>query len=298
MSTKNGTGYQANPRSKPYRLQQQRFMLDENIGFLYHDAGEFMVVDITTCMDNSVELCILNHHASPGSGKEMDEPQWRVKRLQMHPASIRMMGGRKLGYWENDVVLPLHNRYLCRLLQGHYLQYFSYIPLPEEAMHGHRIDEYEPDPARCVSVSGTGLIRLICIDNAIGSKRKTRPAFTIKSWSLVDIHKSRWVHNFAMEADEFCNLCAGFQRLPHVTPIFPLVSLVDPHAISFLLEDNGNDLYWMIVVDMRKKSLLSPPALYINREEEEEGFCSDRCKPWKPFDGHYFIPSCFSCYLD
>uniref|UniRef100_A0A0E0MNN8 DUF1618 domain-containing protein n=1 Tax=Oryza punctata TaxID=4537 RepID=A0A0E0MNN8_ORYPU len=287
---------------KPYRKQRQRIMLDENVGFLSHDGdGEFTVANITIRDWSSLNVCILNHHeGSPSPG------QWTIQRLEMQRTPIRKQMRRKLSKWVNDVVLPLHDRYLC--LVDHYkgillvdtkeLQYFKYIPLPEEAMvRGCRhYEEDDPDPARCALVTCNGLITLVCIYKAISSKKnKSAPAFIIKSWSLVDIHTSRWLHDFTMEADEFWNLCAQEnQLLPLVTPSFPVVSLVDPHAISFLLKDDDKGLYWLVEVDMRNKALLSPAALYINEEEEER--CSGD-KHWKFFDGHYFIPSWFTSYL-
>lgn len=200
---------------------------------------------------------------------------------------------RKLSKWVNDVVLPLHDgRHLC--LVDYYrgillvdaakeLRHFRYIPLPEEAMmHGCRhYEEDDPDPARCASATCAGSITLVCIYNGSGRKKNksASPAtFIIKSWTLIDIHKCIWLHDFTMEADEFWSICAreNERRLPLVTPSFPVVSLVDLHAISFLLKDGDNGLYWLVEVDMRNKAMISPAALYINEEEEEDAAVTTR----------------------
>uniref|UniRef100_A0A0E0MP55 DUF1618 domain-containing protein n=1 Tax=Oryza punctata TaxID=4537 RepID=A0A0E0MP55_ORYPU len=293
---------------KPYRNQQQRIMLDGNMGFLSHgDGREFMVADIRICDGYSLELCILDHHHTPPSESESqrDEPppQWRIQRLEMRQASVPKIG-HKFYKWVNDLVLPLHGHYMCcvdffkgiLLFDANKLQHFKYIPLPEEAMHGCRNDEDDPDPARCVCVTDTGLVTLVCIDSVV-IRGKTK-SFTITSWILVNIHKGRWMRDFTMGSDEFWHLCAENQRLPRAPPTFPVVSLVDPHAISFLLSDNKKDLYWIVDIDMEKKAFRSPAALYINaEEEEEEECCSDKHLEWKYFCGHYFIPSCISSYL-
>ncbi|EEC70274.1 hypothetical protein OsI_01092 [Oryza sativa Indica Group] len=80
---------------KPYQLQRQQIMLDENIGFLSYsgDGGhEFMVADIRNYHGDSLELCIFNHHASsPSPSPE----QWRIQRLEMHHASACKIGHSK-----------------------------------------------------------------------------------------------------------------------------------------------------------------------------------------------------------
>ncbi|CAN6283279.1 unnamed protein product [Urochloa humidicola] len=105
--------------------------------------------------------------------------------------------------------------------------------------------------------------------------------------------------------------------------------LVDPDVISFLLKED-DDIFWMIEVNMWYKKLQST-AVYIKEEEEvggeekagggeeeqvrgggkekagggeeehvgggDQGYFSKKvCRIF--FDGHYFIPSQFSAYLN
>jgi len=99
-----------------------------------------------------------------------------------------------------------------------------------------------------------------------------------------------------MGAEEFFGIfgTGGQSCLPLVRPSFPMVSLVDPDVIGFLLNNEDHSLFWMIEVDMRNKKLQSS-ALYIN-EEEEEGYPPKRGRR-NCFFGHNFIPSKFSSYL-
>ena len=103
--------------------------------------------------------------------------------------------------------------------------------------------------------------------------------------------------NVTMGAEEFFSLLGtvGHSCLPRVQPSFPLVSLVDPDVICFLLKDKDRGLFWMIDVNMRNKKLQSS-ALYISEEEEEDGYPPKRSRR-NNFFGHCFIPSKFSSYL-
>jgi hypothetical protein len=103
--------------------------------------------------------------------------------------------------------------------------------------------------------------------------------------------------NITMGAEEFFGLlgAAGHGCLPRVQPSFPLVSLIDPDVICFLLKDKDRFLFWMIDVNMRHKKLQSS-TLYISEEEEEDGYPPKRGRRYHYF-GDSFIPSKFSSYL-
>lgn len=311
---------------KPHRCQQQRVMVEQNVGFFCHsdDAGDFTVADINIHKGKAVELCVLNHYADCPQ-----QSQWKVQILEMQQQPNQ---NHHLRGWWTDAVLPLHDSYLACVDCYHGIilidvktqRYFNYIPLPAEAMRGRRVDKYNPDPARSVSINIAGDITLVCIDdNAAAGGRNNSSAGSafIKSWCLVDIHESRWIRYFTMEAGKFWDICSAANQplLPHAPPTFPLVSMANPFAISFLLydkannfllEDKGNGLYWMIEVDMRNQALLSPATLYISEEEEAEFLLppatffingkeedDERYLPMKYFYGHNFIPSWFPSYL-
>ncbi|KAF8647774.1 hypothetical protein HU200_065188 [Digitaria exilis] len=81
----------------------------------------------------------------------------------------------------------------------------------------------------------------------------------------------------------------------HRQPSFPVMTLVDPDVICFLLiKEQDCNRTWMVEVNMRSKVMLSS-ALYINEEEEEGHPSAKDCT--KGFYGHYFITTKFSSYL-
>ncbi|CAO2045078.1 unnamed protein product [Urochloa humidicola] len=318
----------------PYRRQRQRVMLDQELGLLCHgEEGHFTVADLSPHSYREVELCILHHHPAM-------MPSWKVKRLQI-PPHMRMKG-LNLASFRTDVILPLLDRFLCWVdyYQGMLVLDFQptdpllelkFIALPPEALHSRRpyIDEGDPDPFRCVCATNAVIIKLVCITPSRVVPSGSHLDFTIETWTL-DFCRGKWQKDFGatMKHGEFFSLYGDHQSLPRVMPSFPLVSMVDPDVISFLLkEDDG--IFWMIEVNMWCKMLQSS-AVYIKEEEEEGGrggggeegqvgggekkagggeeeqvggeeeeeqgyFSKKVCRNF--FDGHYFIPSQFSAYF-
>ncbi|XP_002450039.2 uncharacterized protein LOC8076349 [Sorghum bicolor] len=283
----------------PYRRQRQRTMLPEDMGILCHgDQGEFTVAELLFSKPYEIELCLL--HNPPPAGSSME---WKVKKVQIPPDTKISTYS-----WMTDAVFPI-GTCLCWVdnYQGmlaidvltdsnsnpDHQQCLRCIPLPKKALKSQRLykDAGEPDPLRSVCVTDTGIIKLVCILTEC-------PTFTIKAWTLDDIHEGRWTMDLSntMGAEEFFRLLGtGHSCLPQVQPSFPLVSLVDPDVICFLLKDKDRGLFWMIYVNMKYKKLLSS-ALYISEQEEEDGYPPKRGRR-NNFFGHCFIRSKFSSYL-
>ncbi|RCV39722.1 hypothetical protein SETIT_8G246200v2 [Setaria italica] len=272
---------------QPYRCEQQRIMFDEDMGILCHgDNGEFTVADLTYRYRQEVDLCLLHH--PPPAGIPL---KWSINRLQI-PPQMKI----DLYSWRTDVVVPI-DRSLCWVdyYQGILLidvladsqsspiqQQLHYVRLPSQALKSRRlyIDPGAPDPFRRVCITDAGIIKLVCI---LTKYPPPDDEFTIITWTLVDINQGSW------RKDVDTISC-----LPRVRPSFPVVSLVDPDVICFLLKEKDRNVSWMVEVNMRKKVLLSS-ALYIN-EEEEEGPPSEKDRR-NNFFGHSFIPTKFSSYL-
>ncbi|AQK98219.1 hypothetical protein ZEAMMB73_Zm00001d011869 [Zea mays] len=271
---------------QPHRSQQQRTMMEEDMGILCHgDKGEFTVADLTYRFNQEVQLCLL-HHPPSASDAEM---KWSVEKLQI-PADMKI----SFYSFKTDVVVTISERCLC-WVDYYYVMLLidvladsnsrlRYIPLPSKALKTGRVyKDGEPDPFRRLSVC---------------DEHPSPYPFTIETWTLVDIHQDRWEKdvNLTMGANKFFNLYddTAKSRLPRVMPSFPVVSLVDPDVICFRLEDKFRDPFWMVQVNMRNKLLLSS-SIYIN-EEEEEGYPPKRdCRNYFIF--HDFIASKFSSYL-
>jgi len=84
---------------QPYRNQQQRIMLDQDVGILCHgDEGEFTVAQLAFSENDEFELCVL-HHPPPGSGISTE---WSVKKVQS-PPDMKI----NIYSWMTDVVLPI-----------------------------------------------------------------------------------------------------------------------------------------------------------------------------------------------
>ncbi|KAF8647773.1 hypothetical protein HU200_065187 [Digitaria exilis] len=284
-------------------------MLDEDMGILCHggdNGDEFTVAHLACRGRNKLELCLLHH--LPSSGIPME---WSLYKLQISPDMKN-----DLSSWRTDVVLPIGTS-LCWVdyYQGMLLvdvlavgieispnhQHLHGIRLPAQALKSRRLynDVGEPDPFRHVGVTDSGIIKLVCVF-ADNHPPDADDDFKIITWTLVDINKSTWIKDVdtIMGADEFFGLysSAAHSCLPRVKPTFPVMSLVDPDVICFLLikKEDCNRTCWIVEVNMRSKVLLSS-ALYIH-EEEEEGHPSEK-DSIRSFFGHYFIPTKFSSYL-
>ncbi|TVU23409.1 hypothetical protein EJB05_25773, partial [Eragrostis curvula] len=291
---------------RPYRNQQQRCMLDQDMAILCHgdgDGGEFTVADLTCRSPREVDLCVL--HYRPPTSNGIVPMQWKVHKLPVH-SDMKI----DPSLWTTDAIYPPLGRMLVLgLLLVDVLhankdsdtdqqQQLRYIPLPKQALRSRRyyIDGDSPDPFRHVSVTDASIVKLACTFTKHSSSSNN---FTIITWSF-DIRKGSWTKDCGntVEDAEFFGMLDAAQsssRLPRVMPSFPVVSLADPDVVCFMLEEEMEDhsVYWMIEVNMRNKVLQST-ARYM-REEDEEG--SYPGKPRRKFYGHYFVPSKFLSYL-
>jgi hypothetical protein len=214
--------------------------------------------------------------------------------------------------WWTDVVVPI-GRSLCWVdyYQGILLvdvladsqsspiqQQLHYVRLPSQALKYRRlyIDPGTPDPFRRVCITDAGIIKLVCI---LTKYAPPDDELTIITWTLVDINQGIWSKDVdtIVGADKFFELCnAAKSCLPRVLPSFPVVSLVDPDVMCFLLKEKDRNLSWMVDVNMRNK-ILHSSAIYINEEEEEEEGPPDEKDRRNTFFDHSFIPTKFSSYL-
>ncbi|RLN13095.1 hypothetical protein C2845_PM09G05660 [Panicum miliaceum] len=99
---------------QPYRLQQQRVMLDRGMGLLCHgEDGEFTVADLTQLDYDEVDLCVLHHPPlghHTGTGWKI-EPKWSVEQLRIPPDMFEK--GLDLSWFDSDAVIPIHGCFLA-----------------------------------------------------------------------------------------------------------------------------------------------------------------------------------------
>ncbi|TVT97769.1 hypothetical protein EJB05_56953, partial [Eragrostis curvula] len=284
---------------RPYRRQQQRCMLDQDMAILCHgdeDAGEFTVADLTCRSPREVELSaccttgLLVHKLPAPPDMKIDPSLWTTDAIFPLDGCLCWVD-----YYQGLLLVDVLHANNDSDNTDH--QQLRYIPLPKQALRSRRyyIDADSPDPFRHVSVTDAGIVKLVCIF----TKHSSLSNFTIITWSF-DIRKGTWIQdcgNTVEDAEFFGMLDAARNRmLPRVRPSFPVVSLADPDVICFMLEEEvleDQSDYWMIEVNMRNKKLQSS-APYM-REEDEEG--SYPGKPRRNFYGHYFVPSKFLSYL-
>ncbi|TVU23334.1 hypothetical protein EJB05_25691, partial [Eragrostis curvula] len=182
---------------RPYRNQQQRCMLDQDMAILCHgDDGEFTVADLTCRSPREVELCVLHHRPPTSNG--IVPMQWKVHKLPV-PSDMKI----DPSLWTTDAIFPLDGC-LCWVdyYQGLLLvdvllanndrldsdshqqkQQLRYIPLPRQALRSRRyyMDADSPDPFRHVSVTDAGIVKLVCIFTIDPSSSNN---FTIITWSF------------------------------------------------------------------------------------------------------------------
>jgi membrane-bound lytic murein transglycosylase MltF len=116
--------------------------------------------------------------------------------------------------------------------------------------------------------------------------------FSITTWTLINFEQMQWRKDATIKSTDFWAALDMGKRLPCILPEFPIMSLVDPNVIRFMLEDN-NHIYWLIEVNTKNK-ILGAATLYIN-EEEEEGYTANMFRG-EIFYGNSFVTSQFTVH--
>ncbi|CAM0146223.1 unnamed protein product [Urochloa decumbens] len=117
--------------------------------------------------------------------------------------------------------------------------------------------------------------------------RHSSNAYTIKTWTL-KMDRKEWVMDGMVDSTELWALDA-YKNLPRVQLVNPIVSLDEPHVICFMvcerfyLKEHGDRTEWLILVDMKSKTLQS-----VCRYDQGRGF----------FRGRIFHPSRLSDYFN
>ncbi|KAL6658424.1 hypothetical protein ACP70R_004010 [Stipagrostis hirtigluma subsp. patula] len=207
-----------------------------------------------------------------------DSPTKRVAELQLirsgklsmeRPVMISHGGGDDgdlLSSWRTHTVVPIAGRLLAFVDLTHGL-------MLSDVFDDKPVLRHVPFPVvlncGCPYVCGdTGsVVKLIyiyprcCCGGAASTEcPRSHHAYIVKTWTL-RMDDMVWVMDGMVDATELWALDA-YEGLPRVSLACPVMSLDDPHIISFMLCEGyfvkgGDQTEWSIMVDIRSKELLS-----------------------------------------
>ncbi|KAL6870876.1 hypothetical protein ACP4OV_014724 [Aristida adscensionis] len=181
-------------------------------------------------------------------------------------------GGKLPSSWSTHTTLPVGDALLCwanphrGLILADVLAArptLRHVPFPAEAAR----PASGPAASRDVRATADGKVRFVnvsprCCCGGAGAThcRSSRHAYTITTWTL-RMADMAWVMDAMVDATELWRLDAH-ASVPRDQPARAVVSLDDPDAVSFLVckrsaEEYGDDTLWVIVVDVRRKTLRS-----------------------------------------
>ncbi|XP_048574085.1 uncharacterized protein LOC125554628 [Triticum urartu] len=242
----------------------------------------------------------------PGSDK------WEVRRVKVFDGRDKDLA---LQCWETDAVVPVGGRFLCwvdyyrGILVGRVLadggSALTYVPLPvdtpwAEPDHGREF----PEASRSVCVTAGDTVKFVSVDRGLVF------VFTVTIWTPGKARDGgmEWEKDGEFRAAELWAF-SGYERLPRVPPEYPVVSMVDPDALCFMVsagrhagvDAGGDDTVWLVEVDTRRRAVRSV-SRYSKEEtrdisgrafhdEEEEEDDTDGLASLNMFHGHAFLPS-------
>ncbi|CAL4994946.1 unnamed protein product [Urochloa decumbens] len=171
--------------------------------------------------------------------------------------------------WTTDTVVPVADQLLCWVDLTCGILFcdvfeesprMQFLPLPMDPCYGRASNRnvcvtaggamlkfVNIFPRCCCGGKGATLTGCLCSLNA----------YTISTWTL-RMSDMEWVKDGMFHNTELWGLDAYYdERLPRIVPTYPVVSMDEPHTISFLLCDEHGYDRWLITVDMKSKTLRS-----------------------------------------
>ncbi|TVU26174.1 hypothetical protein EJB05_28710, partial [Eragrostis curvula] len=239
---------------------KRTYLDSESTGILRRGDDELVVAELNMRREVA-ELVVLRS----GDG------EWSVIK---RPPIRRCMGGDGenivLSSWRNDTVIPFGDA-LCwvDLRQGLlFSDVFSqspqlrYLPLPVDPYFGR-----ERCRNVCITAGGTAMKfvniypRCCCGRASDANCAHSRQACTVRTWTL-RMDDMVWVMDGMIDATQLWPLHGYNGVIPRVKLECPVVSMEEPHVVSFeVCEEHhigrGDKTVWMVMVDIRRKSLRS-----------------------------------------
>ncbi|CAL4994961.1 unnamed protein product [Urochloa decumbens] len=228
--------------------------------------------------------------------------EWRITRAAISSGEGNKDQELRLSSWETDRVVSVgDNGILCFVQFGHGLMFsnvFDKTPVLRHVRFPPSEDVDLPQTCRgssqdvCATSDGTVKFvdvqpRCCCGSPGATHCRHSSNAYTIKTWTL-KMDDMAWVMDGMVDATELWALDA-YKALPRVQLVNPIVSLDEPHVICFMVcerfyvKEHGDRTEWLILVDMKSKTLRS-----VCRYDQGRGF----------FRGRIFHPSRLSDYFN
>ncbi|CAL4982226.1 unnamed protein product [Urochloa decumbens] len=227
---------------------------------------------------------------------------WSVTRAALSSGEGNKDGELRLSSWETDSVVSVGDDGLvCFVQLGQGLMFsnvFDKTPVLRHVRFPPSEDVDHPQTCRGssqdVCATSDGTVKFVdvqprCCCGSYGAThcRHSSNAYTIKTWTL-KMDRMEWVMDGMVDSTELWALDA-YKALSRVQLVSPIVSLDEPHVICFMvckrfyLKELGNRTEWLILVDMKSKTLQS-----VCRYDQGRGF----------FHGRIFHPSRISNYLN
>ncbi|KAK3139016.1 hypothetical protein QOZ80_5AG0376570 [Eleusine coracana subsp. coracana] len=227
---------------------------------LVHDrtGGEFVVAELQLNVDKLatehedaplegklIKLCSDREATATATGICM----WEVKDTRARGGKAKF--GDLRGWWETHVVLP-YGSYLrwvdyyrgiifCDVNNNS--PHLQYLPLPLEHVpigYPDLLNILLPGAYRAVCITKGGTMNFVNIvrdDGTLFLSREPGYGFTITIYTLTQRgdDEMEWQKGVTIEARDLWAMEGYDIQLPHITPLFPLVSMDDPSIICFVL---------------------------------------------------------------
>ncbi|CAO2153002.1 unnamed protein product [Urochloa humidicola] len=194
--------------------------------------------------------------------------EWSVMCPQIISYGSHDFGGLSSS-WTTDTVVPIADRLLCWVdLRCGILfcdvfeetPWLQFLPLPTDPCYGRKSNRNVCVIAGGATLKFVNILPRCCCGGkgaTVTGCLRSLNTYTINTWTL-RVSDMKWVKDGTFHNTELWGLDAYYsERYPRLVPTYPIVSMDEPHIISFLLTDEDGYDPWLIMVDMKSKTLRS-----------------------------------------
>ncbi|CAL4994949.1 unnamed protein product [Urochloa decumbens] len=225
----------------PIGMSRDKAITHHAVGMLRHSKDDIVIAELGMVGEGGI---------SPGPKTAelfmFRSGEWSIRR----PKIIQYANHDFVGIF--FIVDYRHRRQRHRPAESPRLQF---LPLPTDPCYGRASNRNV-----CVTIGGTALRfvnifpRCCCGGEGATGCHRSRHAYTINTWTL-RVSDMEWVKDGVIHNTDLWGLDA-YKNLPCLRPTYPVVSMDEPHIISFLVSyEDDYDIPWIIMVDMKSKTL-------------------------------------------